>query len=303
VPLRAELRPPPPPPQALPAAGDQALLNKPVKSAAHKPRRPVLATAKPAPLAVPAMPTEMPRLGEAIPEQTPDTAPVPRPVRAPAKPVLAASGTIRFLVYKTSIDVPIGRIEHHWEFSEDGRYTLTGITETIGLAGMFKPLRMVVESSGVLVADGLQPTRFRTMKNGMPTNESADFDWANRTVHLDRDGSVRPVATGTQDLLSLNYQLAYLGSLAEGVQVGVVTGKKYERYALDALGEEELDTPAGHFHTLHLRAMTDNTTEIWIALDRQRLPVKIRFTDKNGDSFEQIVTKMGGEAEATRQTP
>ena len=45
--------------------------------------------------------------------------------------------------------------------------------------------------------------------------------------------------------------------------------------------------------TLHLRAMTDNVTEIWIALDRLRLPVKIRFTDKKGESFEQVATELG----------
>ena len=70
-------------------------------------------------------------------------------------------------------------------------------------------------------------------------------------------------------------------------------GKKYERYALDSLGEEEIDTPAGRFRTLHLRAMTDSVTEIWLALDHHRLPVKIRFTDKKGDVFEQIATELG----------
>ena len=63
--------------------------------------------------------------------------------------------------------------------------------------------------------------------------------------------------------------------------------------ALDALGEEDIDTPAGHFRTLHLRAMTDSVTEIWLALDHHRLPVKIRFTDKKGDVFEQIATELG----------
>ena len=104
---------------------------------------------------------------------------------------------------------------------------------------------------------------------------------------------MREISAGTQDILSLNYQLAYLGKLAEGSTIGVVTGKKYERYTLDSLGEEEIEVPAGRFRTLHLRALTDNTTEIWIALDRQRLPVKIRFTDKKGESFEQVATELG----------
>ncbi len=142
---------------------------------------------------------------------------------------------------------------------------------------------------------GLQPERYRSLKNGKDDNQNADFDWSTAEVRLSRDGSVRPIAPGTQDILSLNYQLAYLGGLAEGRVLGVVTGKKYERYALDSLGEEEIETPAGRFRTLHLRAMTDNTTEVWIALDHANLPVKIRFTDKKGESFEQVATEIGSQ--------
>jgi hypothetical protein len=212
-----------------------------------------------------------------------------------ARPLLPASGTIRFAIYKESLGLQIGRAEHRWEFSEDGRYRLTGITETSGLVSLFKPIRIETESSGRLVAGGLQPERYRSLKNGKDDNQNADFDWSTAEVRLSRDGSVRPIAPGTQDILSLNYQLAYLGGLAEGRVLGVVTGKKYERYALDSLGEEEIETPAGRFRTLHLRAMTDNTTEVWIALDHANLPVKIRFTDKKGESFEQVATEIGSQ--------
>ena len=206
---------------------------------------------------------------------------------------MPATGTIRFAIYKESLGLQIGRAEHRWEFAEDGSYRLIGITETSGLAALFKPVRLQTESRGRMVAGGMQPDSYRTLKNGKDANENADFDWATGAVTLSRDGSVRPIAPGTQDILSLNYQLAYLGQLAEGSTLGVVTGKKYERYAIDSLGEEEIETPAGRFRTLHLRAMTDSVTEIWIALDRQRLPVKIRFTDKKGESFEQVATELG----------
>ena len=187
----------------------------------------------------------------------------------------------------------IGRAEHRWEFHEDGSYRLTGVTETSGIAAVFKPVRLEIESRGKMVAGGLQPDTFRSLKNGKDANENADFSWSTVAVALSRDESVRPISPGTQDILSLNYQLAYLGKLAEGTSIGVVTGKKYERYALDSLGEEEIEVPAGKFRTLHLRAMTDNITEIWIALDDTRLPVKIRFTDKKGESFEQVATEIG----------
>ena len=286
VPLHAELRPPPVPPSPPPAASPA-----PAKPVAKPARVPKLTTAAPAPQVVPVAPATEPA-PEIAPEM-PSTA--PKPLAQPAKPLLPASGTIRFAIYKESLGLQIGRAEHRWEFSADGRYQLTGITETSGLVSLFKPIRIETESSGRLVAGGLQPERYRSLKNGKDDNQNADFDWSTAEVRLSRDGSVRPIAPGTQDILSLNYQLAYLGGLAEGRVLGVVTGKKYERYALDSLGEEEIETPAGRFRTLHLRAMTDNTTEVWIALDHANLPVKIRFTDKKGESFEQVATEIGSQ--------
>jgi hypothetical protein len=284
VSLRAELRPPPAPPSPPPAA-----LPAPAKPAAKPARTPKLATAAPTPQVVPVAPATEPA-PEIAPEM-PSTA--PRMPDQPTRPLLPASGTIRFAIYKESLGLQIGRAEHRWDFSEDGRYRLIGITETSGLVSLFKPIRIETESSGRLVAGGLQPERYRSLKNGRDANENADFDWSTAEVRLSRDGSVRPIAQGTQDILSLNYQLAYLGDLAGGSVLGVVTGKKYERYQVDSLGEEEIETPAGRFRTLHLRAMTDNVTEVWIALDHDRLPVKIRFTDKKGDSFEQVATELG----------
>jgi len=290
TPLQVELQVPPPAPApvlAKPVAKSKA---KVVASARH------VAPAIPAPVV--AAPEAGPETSPEIALQTPSTAGI-APAE-PVKPVLAARGTLRFAIFKESLGLQVGRAEHHWEFDEDGSYRLTGVTETSGLAALLKPVRLEIESRGRLVAGGLRPDTFRSRKNGKDANENADFDWSTAAVSLSRDGSVRQIAPGTQDILSLNYQLAYLGRLAEGRDIGVVTGKKYERYALDSLGEEELETPAGRFRTLHLRALTDNTTEIWIALDRQRLPVKIRFTDKKGESFEQVVTEIGTAGETPR---
>ncbi|MDZ4315674.1 MAG: DUF3108 domain-containing protein [Azonexus sp.] len=288
-PLQAEIRLPPPaaPPLETPA---------PIKPAPDKPAKPkgVPGKVKAAPLSRPTQPLPLPEIvPENVAEITPELPSTATIIPPPAQAILPANGVIRFAIIKESLGFQVGRAEHHWEFFADGRYQLTGITETSGLAAFFKPVRLTVESRGRLVAGGLQPESLRTLKNGQETNENADFSWSTAEVTLSRDGSVRSIVRGTQDILSLNYQLAYLGQLDEGASVGVVTGKKYERYQLDSLGEEEIDTPAGRFRTLHLRAMTDSVTEIWIALDHGRLPVKIRFTDKKGESFEQVATEIG----------
>lgn len=276
-PLQAELKPLPPLPAstAAPVAKKRA---QPAKAASVQPK-------------ASASPTEP----EARAEETDEAEPMPVVEAAPQTPLPAvpANGVIRYGVFKGEQGFRIGDAEEQWQFEPDGSYRLRSVSETSGLAALLKPLRYETISTGRLAVGGLQPEHYRVIRNGKESNEKADFDWAAGSVHLTRDGSTQPVAPGTQDILSLNFQLAFLADAAEGMSIGVVTGKKYERFAIEVLGEESIDTPAGKFRTLRLRARTSSTTEIWIALDRYRLPVKIRFTDKRGDSYEQVATEIG----------
>ena len=296
-PLLAELQPPPSvaPPLATPKPIPPA--SKPRPKVA-KPLAPVEGQAL-AHLARPPEPSvafadSVPeRAAENVTETAPESASTAAVQPAPVQPRLPASGRIRFAIYYGTQGFQIGRAEHRWEFAEDGTYQLFGMTETTGLVALIKGLRFENESRGRLLASGLQPESYRVRKNGKDANENADFDWSTAAVHLSRSGETQPVARGAQDILSLNYQLAYLPRPEAGSTVGVVTGKKYDRFALDSLGEEDLPTPAGLFRTLHLRTTGDTVTEIWIALDRHRLPVKIRYTDKKGDIFEQVATELG----------
>lgn len=283
-PLQAELRRPPPPAQPAPPP-----------PAAKKPPVPTPAPASAPPPVVPpsSAPENALTPGELLPPEVTSSPEPPTPaVTPPMAPVLAGSGRLAFVVVKDSLGMQIGRAEHRWEFPGDGTYRLRAMIETSGLAALFKPLRQEHESRGRLGPGGLQPESFRVLRNGVSRGEDADFDWATRQVRLQRDGSLQALTTGSQDLLSLNYQLAYLAAPENGSSIGVVTGRKYQPYSLDAFGEETIETPAGKFRTLHLRAAGDTITEIWIALDRWRLPVKIRFTDKKGDSYELRATEI-----------
>ena len=286
-PLQASLRP-------LPAARPAPPVVHPMPAAPARPRRqqvPARSAASATPVAAPAPAAPEASTAPAT-ESPPPAIPAPPPAR-PASPVLAESGVIRFAIWKSSLAMQVGVAEHRWQFDPDGSYKLQAMSRTSGLAGLFRPIRIEQESRGQLAPWGLSPMQFVTRRNGEATADAAEFDPAAGTVRLGRDGSVVEVAQGTQDLLSLFYQLAYIRGLADGSALGVVTGRKYERYAIDALGEETLTTPAGEFRTLHLRALTDTTTEIWLAPEKGYLPVKIRFTDRKGDTFEQIVTELG----------
>jgi hypothetical protein len=205
---------------------------------------------------------------------------------APAANALPARGMIRYRVYRGSGGFQVGYSTHRWQI-DGGAYRLTAVTETSGLAAFFKPLSIELESLGHVDAAGYRPDSFAIRRDGVATAERADFDWARSTVKIG-DRAPEALAAGAQDLLSFHYQLAFLPP-GEGERVlSIATGRKFERYRLVVLGDEQIDTPAGVFLTVHVRAPGDNTTELWLARERWLLPVKIRHIDRRGDSFEQL---------------
>lgn len=270
--------------------------SKPSKPVKHQ-RQPQAASAQ----ATPAPPTPT---GEesstATAEPVASAAATEQPAPPPtAPPGNSAKGSLSYRVYKGTQGFEVGRSVHQWEVVE-GRYTLVSITETSGLAGLFYPVRIELQSTGQFGPDGFIPERFRTLRQGKESNEDADFDWASNAVKLTRDGKTRPLTKGSQDLLSFPFQLAYrvrqLGSDESVFPMHVASGKRYDPFNFTVQGEETLETRAGIFRTLHLKATAPNnnadTTDVWLAIEHQSLAIKIRFTDRNGDSFEQVIDSL-----------
>ncbi|MDD3483542.1 DUF3108 domain-containing protein, partial [Azovibrio restrictus] len=220
----------------------------------------------------------------------PDELEAGTPRDAAAGEVFPSTGELRYQVYRGERGLMVGEASQRWEMG-DGRYHLWSVIETTGLAALFRPVRMEMESRGSMGPVGLRPEQFLVRRNGSSDQEGADFDWEAGQVRIG-DRSPEPLGPGSQDLLSFHYQLAYLPDLEGGVAFPVATGRKYERYQFDSLGEEQLELPAGSFRTLHLQSLGSSRTELWLALDQLLLPVKIRHTDKKGEIFEQVLTQM-----------
>jgi hypothetical protein len=62
------------------------------------------------------------------------------------------------------------------------------------------------------------------------------------------------------------------------------------------VGREKLNTVLGELDTVHVekvRGPDDKRSfEFWIAVDRNNLPVQLRFTDKQGRVFDSVVTAI-----------
>ena len=271
-------------------------------SKAHKPSRkhtPPPPPAPPPPVAPPA------------PEPAPETAPAkaentaPPAVEPAATETLADNGiplpeqaTIRYALIKGREGFVVGKVQQTWK--RDGtHYAIDQVAEASGIVSIFVSGRHVQISQGEITPQGLKPSSYWVQRGQTADKtDSARFDWEGSQLSFGTGDNTRSVKLpdGTQDLLSFLYQLAY-DPPQQGVstRLYITTGRKLDNYGYQSLGEETLDTVLGPIKTLHIgqaRQQGEENTEIWLATEYHYLPVKIRFTDKQGGVMEQTVTAI-----------
>ncbi|GHT92494.1 hypothetical protein AGMMS49545_10130 [Betaproteobacteria bacterium] len=294
-----------------------------------KPVQPAQPLPPPAPAVVPPTPPTPPQTATPISAAVPVDEPPPAPIEMPpveASPetkamdeavrtdeyviaapeevvVVAPGGTMRYIVYRGDQGFEVGRAQLQWELY-DGRYRLNLHTETSGVVGLLYPVAADVESRGHLGAEGLIPDRYTLT----PLDKNPDevyFNWEIGQMEMrasDPRAQSRqrpqPVHPGSQDILSLQFQFAYLlapveNAIGKSVAIWVTNDKRYEQIRFEVLGEEVLELPAGVFPTLHLQSVGGNKKiDFWLTNNYQMLPVKTRFTDKKGDIYEQAVSEI-----------
>lgn len=262
------------------------------KPAIDRPRPPpvLAAAAESVPVSAPTVSAA----GAAAPVAAPVPAPAPAvAVAEPAPPVpvrigLPGKGRVRYVITRGEGGFVVGQAVHTWE--HDGlAYRLQSVTETTGLAALFKPARVLQASRGEVATEGLRPLEFRHERVG--GLDTAAFDWGRRVVAY--AGREDGVAVGAQDMLSMYYQLVLLAPREGIVELPIATGRKLENYRFEVLGEEAVALRSGERRATHLRTRSGNDTiELWIAADVRGLPLKIRFTDRKGEIFDQLADEI-----------
>ncbi|MCX7168139.1 MAG: DUF3108 domain-containing protein [Rhodocyclales bacterium] len=288
---------------AKPVARAEAVpVSRPSPKRADKPRSPPVVYAAPVAVASPA--ASVPPAPSAAPVETPPApsagdiaagpaggmTPAPVPVRIP----LPVKGRVRYVITRGEGGFVVGQNLHTWE--HDGlTYRLQSVAETTGLAAIFKPARVVQSSQGEVTTEGLKPHEFRHERVG--GLDTASFDWTRGVVAY--AGREESVAAGTQDMLSMYYQLVLLAPKSGVLDVPIATGRKLESFRIEVVGEEAVALPAGERRATHFRIRSGNDSiDLWIAPDMRGLPLKIRFTDRKGEIFDQLAEDID-----IRETP
>jgi hypothetical protein len=257
---------------------------------------------RPSPPPTPAAPVA------AVPEESPAESPAEtEPAPSESSPVVAESaavavspaptfasqwprtGRIVYQVTRGDDGFIIGQSEQSW--SHDATtYKLRAVTETTGLAALFRPVKVVQESRGTFDEDGLRPLEFDTQREGKP-QDLVRFDPAQGQIILARGGSIAFVPA-VQDLLSMFYQLGALSLDVPQFKLSLVTGRKVGTYSASVVHAQKLDTPLGKRRVIHITVAaspSEDSTEIWLD-EETRLPLKIRHRDRKGEVFVQVAT-------------
>jgi len=259
--------------------------------------------AQPAPAAPAAQATQ------ASPEAaTPTNAAPPPQIASAAAPALAAPAhaavqvvlpkSARF-VYDSYGTVRVGgfvlgvrgRTTTRWKF-QDGHYQSDLSIDVVNFSE---------SSRGRFDPDfGLEPERYSETRPRRPV-ATAQFDWTNRRVTFTEDKQQDEAEPGTQDRLSVQFQLSVLRQVyperfVRGGSMPITLAGTHDvsHWTFTVTGDDIVDSSLGHLPAL--RVLSNRTTaagreslEVWISEKLDWFPARIRMVDKNGNVLDFVV--------------
>lgn len=280
----------PPQPVAL-APAPKPVVRAPPVSTAHSPALPIQPVAVASGRQVETALSESAAIVEAVPvaqhEPMPVAPDMPTPAALPPLNPLPPRIDLRFQVH---YGLASGEQTMVWVNEGGQRYTAISVASATGLAGVFYRGQFVQTSRGRITPHGLQPEEFRDQRGDK--RSTAQFDAAQGQLTLNpAKGAPRHFTYPgeAQDVLSLFFHLALTAPPPESrLTYTVFNGKKLRDYTYVVRGETVIETAVGSLRALHLARATDGDGrfEVWLAIDRHYLPVRVLRSDDKGNEVE-----------------
>ncbi|CAM8356595.1 Protein of unknown function DUF3108 [Candidatus Methylopumilus universalis] len=187
----------------------------------------------------------------------------------------------------------LGTVIEKFMIDEAGNYRIESTTKGIGLYALFGD--RVLISEGKISFEGLKPKRFEVHQGSNASkNAIVDFDWDNQILITRYKGSETKenIENKTQDLISYLYQFNYENFGEPMIEFVAATGKKYKKYQFRVVDKKvELSLGNVNFETTSIQSIAEKDgkpeTQIWLNNKLYRLPIRIRYQEKNGSTLEQ----------------
>jgi hypothetical protein len=306
--LQAALVPTPqlaPPPPAAPKRQPQQPKSKPVPTAKPAPQAPIEPSVAAA--SAPIMPVEMPI---PVPSDTPEEIaqaegdPAQRARKSHATALgqrlrisPPPSARLHYDVEGTKNgDAVYGKGKIEWDFS-GARYSVRGE------AGVLFITVLSFGSEGGADEFGIAPVIY-TEERFRKAATATHFNRERNLISFSASTHSYPLVGGEQDRASVVWQLAGIGRgdtekfVPNAVfPIFVAGARDGEQWDMQVVGEEEIDTGLGRVPTWHVVRIPrpgsyEQKLDIWFAPRESWYPVRIRFTERNGDSLTMTTSSI-----------
>ena len=160
-----------------------------------------------------------------------------------------------------------------------------------------------VSSEGKIDEYGLAPDKFYEKRFGKAATTS-QFDRESKTLKFTAAPDTYPLQGGEQDRTSATWQLI---GLARGLGEQFKTGSEWkmfvagrrdaETWTFKVVGTETIQTALGNLNTLHISKAPPpdskgQQVDIWLAPSVEWYPVRIRFSDSDGEFVDQLLEEV-----------
>lgn len=193
-------------------------------------------------------------------------------------------------------DTVYGSGKIHW-LNKGAQY------EVHGEANILFITLLEFHSQGVLNSLGLAPLLYSEKPRGKSLTNT-HFQQNKGIISFSASPAIYPTQGGEQDRASLPWQLSSTGrtypelfQAQHQIDIRVAGVRDMQTWNIKILGEEIVETASGKFKAWHLvRHPAPNSfeqkIEIWLTPQKEWYPVKLRYTNHNGDILEMLVTEF-----------
>lgn len=220
--------------------------------------------------------------------------------RATANP--PPSADLNYTINANQHGLPLnGSAVVHWT-NGDGHYAI--VTET---RAMLVGKILEAKSEGTIDANGLVPLT-STEKRYRKSPTTTTFDRQAGTITFSASGESQPIKGGEQDRNSIVWQLATIGrstpaKMKNGSSLAIVVAgqKDAETWNFKVGKSEKIKSPLGDLNAVKVSKVVkdagkEQKIDIWFAPTREWYPVRIRFSEPEGDFIEQEISSIGPQA-------
>jgi hypothetical protein len=189
-----------------------------------------------------------------------------------------------------------GQSTIEWQ-SESGEYKINGVTDIAGIGIRSFQSEGTVDQSGIAPLLYTEQSTRKSITNTHFQRERNIISFSSSTVSYPRQG-------GEQDRASIIWQLAGIGrgspeklKADEDFDIFVAGVRDGETWRIHVIGQEETVLSTGKTNTWHLVRIPPAGTyqqrlDVWLAPRQAWYPVKLRYTQVNGDTLELSLTKI-----------